>query len=90
LVVMGGGKKDRAAMLRQASNGKERPMTERDRSPGSGGTEDNVRDEFEEATRHGKPEKDASREAVEEEERSGGTGGVKENVRDEWDESQRR
>ena len=61
-------------------------MTERDRSPGSGGTEDKVRDELEEATR---PEKDASREAVEEE-RSGGTGGVKENVGDEWDESQRR
>ena len=57
-------------------------MTERDRSPGSGGTEDKVRDELEEATRHGKPEKDASREAVEEE-RSGGTGGVKENVGDE-------
>ena len=65
-------------------------MTDRDCSPGSGGTEDNVRDELEEATRHGKPEKDASREAVEEEERSGGTGGVKDNVGDEWDESQRR
>ena len=90
MVVMGGGKKDRAAMLRQASNGKERLMTERDRGAGSGGTEDNVRDELEEATKHGKPEKDTSREAVEEEERSGGTGGVKENVRDEWDESQRR
>lgn len=89
MVVMGGGKRDRAAMLRQASNGKERPMTERDRSPGSGGTEDNVRDELEEATRHGKPEKDASRKAVEEE-RSGGTGGVKDNVGDEWGESQRR
>lgn len=65
-------------------------MTERGRRTGSGGTEDNVRDEFEEATRRGKPEEDATREAVEEEERTGGTGGVKDNVEDEWDESQRR
>jgi len=62
-------------------------MTERDRRTGSGGTEDNVRDELEEASRRGKPEEDATREAVEEEERTGGT---KDNVEDEWDESQRR
>ena len=65
-------------------------MTERDRRTGSGGTEDNVRDEIEEATRRGKPEEDATTEAVEEEERTGGTGGAKDNVKDEWDESQRR
>jgi hypothetical protein len=64
-------------------------MTER--RTGSGGTEDNVRDEFEEATKRGKSEEeDATREAVEEEERTGGTGGTKDNVKDEWDESQRR
>jgi hypothetical protein len=57
-------------------------MTERDRRTGSGGTEDNVRDESEEATKRGKPEEDATREAVEEEERTGGPGGTK-------DESQR-
>jgi hypothetical protein len=64
-------------------------MTERERRPGSGGTEDNVRDELDEAAERGKPGKDASREAVEEEERTGGTGGVKDNVKDEWDESQK-
>ena len=64
-------------------------MTERDRRAGSGGTKDNVGDELEEASRQGKPEKDASREAVEKEERTGGTGGVKDSVSDEWDESQR-
>jgi hypothetical protein len=63
-------------------------MTER--RTGSGGTEDNVRDEFEEATKRAKSEEDATREAVEEEERTGGTGGTKDNVKDEWDESQRR
>jgi hypothetical protein len=62
-------------------------MTERDRRPG--GTEDNVRDELDEAAERGKARKDASKEAVEEEERTGGTGGVKDNVKDEWDESQR-
>jgi hypothetical protein len=61
-------------------------MTEHERRPG--GTEDNVRDEFDEAAERGKPGKDASKEAVEEEERTGGTGGVKDNVEDEWDESQ--
>ena len=61
-------------------------MTER--HAGSGGTEDNVRDELDEATRRGRGEE--SEEAVEEEERTGGTGGVKDNVSDEWDESQRR
>ena len=65
-------------------------MSERDRRTGSGGTEDNVRDELDEATKRGKREKDASREAVEEDERTAGTGGVKDNVSDEWDESQRR
>jgi len=60
-------------------------MTERERRPG--GTEDNVRDELDEAAGRGKPGKDASKEAVEEEE---STGGVKDNARDEWDESQER
>ena len=60
-------------------------MTERERRPG--GTEDNVRDELDEAAERDKPGKDASKEAVEEEE---STGGVKSNVEDEWDESQER
>ena len=60
-------------------------MTEDERRPG--GTEDNVRDELDEASERGK---DASKEAVEEEEQTGGTGGVKDNVEDEWDESQER
>ena len=59
-------------------------MTERERRPG--GTEDNVRDELDEAAERGKPGKDASKEAVEEEE---STGGVKDNAQDEWDESQK-
>jgi hypothetical protein len=63
-------------------------MTERERRTGSGGTEDNVRDELDEATEQGKPDKDASKEAVEEEEQTGGPGGVKDNVKDEWDDSQ--
>jgi hypothetical protein len=63
-------------------------MTERERRrTGSGGTEDNVRDELDEAAERGKPGRDASKEAVEEEEK---TGGVKDNVKDEWDESQER
>jgi hypothetical protein len=62
-------------------------MTEHERRAGSGGTEDNVRDELDEASERGK---DASKEAVEEEEQTGGTGGVKDNVEDEWDESQGR
>jgi len=49
------------------------------------GTEDNVRDELDEAAERGKPGRDASKGAVEEEE---STGGVKDNVKDEWDESQ--
>ena len=65
-------------------------MTERERRTGSGGTEDNVRDELDEATRQGKPEESATAEAVEEEERTGGPGGTKDNVQDEWDESQQR
>jgi hypothetical protein len=74
-------------MIGRVSSGKERSMTER--RTGSGGTEDNVRDELDEATRRDKPE-DSSKEAVEEEERTSGTGGVKDNLSDEWDESQRR
>jgi hypothetical protein len=63
-------------------------MTERERRTRSGGTEDNVRDELDEAADRGKkPGRDASKEAVEEEEK---TGGVKDNVKDEWDESQER
>ncbi len=66
-------------------------MTEREeRRAGSGGTEDNVRDELDEAAGRGKPEESATTEAVEEEERTGGPGGVKDNVEDELDESQRR
>jgi hypothetical protein len=66
--------------------GKEQPMTERRRGPD--GTEDNVRDELDEAAERGKRKKDVSREVPEEEGAPGG-GGVKDNVRDEWDESQR-
>ena len=69
-----------------------RGVTERDRRPGSGGTEDNVRDELDEAAERGERgerERDVRREAVEEEGRTG-SGGVKDNVRDEWDESQGR
>ncbi len=65
-------------------------MTERERRAGSGGTEDNVRDELDEAAERGKPAKDASTQAVEEEESTGGPGGVKDNVEDEFDESQER
>jgi hypothetical protein len=63
-------------------------MTERERRLGSGGAEDNVRDELDEAAERGRPAKDATKGAVEEEEQTGGTGGVKDNVEDEWDESQ--
>ena len=63
-------------------------MTERERRAGSGGTEDNVRDELDEAAERGKPARTPTKEAVEEEEQTGGTGGVKDNVEDEWDESQ--
>jgi hypothetical protein len=76
-------------MLVKASSGKEKAMTERDRRTGSGGTEDNVRDELDEAAGRGERERDAHREAVEEEAQTG-SGGVKDNVRDEWDESQER
>ena len=41
-------------------------MTERERRAGSGGTEDNLRDELDEAAERGKPGKDDSKEAVEE------------------------
>jgi hypothetical protein len=61
-------------------------MTERERRTRSGGTEDNVGDELDEAADRGKkPGRDASKEAVEEEE---STGGAKDNLKDEWDESQ--
>jgi hypothetical protein len=62
-------------------------MTEREGRAGSGGTEDNVEDELDEAAERGRPARDASKEAVEEEE---STGGVKDNVEDEQDESQER
>jgi hypothetical protein len=63
-------------------------MTERERRTRSGGTEDNVGDELDEAADRGKmPGRDASKGAVEEEEK---TGGVKDNVKDGWDESQER
>ena len=66
-------------------------MTEREeRHTGSGGTEDNVQDELDEASKRGKSEESATTEAVEEEERTGGPGGTKDNVRDEWNESQQR
>ena len=61
-------------------------MSERERRTGSGGTEDNVQDELDEAAQRNKPGRDASKEAFEEEEES--TGGVKGNVKDEMDESQ--
>lgn len=61
-------------------------MTHDERRSGSGGTEDNVRDELDSASERGK---DASKEAVEEEEQTGGPGGVKDNVKDEWDDSQK-
>jgi hypothetical protein len=63
-------------------------MTEEERR--TGGSEDNLRDELDEAAERGKPAKDASTQAVEEEEQTGGTGGVKDNVEDELDESQER
>ncbi len=63
-------------------------MSERERRTGTGGTEENVKDELDDAAK-----KDASKEAVEEEEATGGpegtgSGGIKENVKDEFDESQ--
>lgn len=63
-------------------------MSEREHHPGSGGTEDNVSDEWAESQKKSRKE-DATDEAVEEEEAAGGTGGTKENVKDEWDESQK-
>ena len=62
-------------------------MTKRERRTSPGGTEDNVRDELDEAAKRSKPGRDASKEAVEEEE---STGGAKDNLKDEWDESQER
>jgi hypothetical protein len=66
-------------------------MTERDRRTGSGGTEDNVRDELDEAAERGRVRRksDTEREVVEDAE-SDATGGVRDNVEDELDESQRR
>jgi hypothetical protein len=60
------------------------PMSERERRTRSGRTQDNVRDELDEAAQRGKPGRDASKEAEEEQ----STGAVKDNVKDEWDESQ--
>ena len=54
-------------------------MTERERRAGPGGTEDNVRDELDEAAERGRPGRDASKEAEEEEEEQS-TGAVKDNV----------
>jgi hypothetical protein len=65
-------------------------MTEEERRTGSGGAEDNMRDELDAAAERGKLGRDASKEAVEEKEQTGTTGGVKDNVEDEWDESQER
>ena len=65
-------------------------MTERERHAGSGGTEDNVRDELDEASERRRTGKGEAKDAAEGEPDSGGTGGVKDNVRDDWDESQRR
>jgi hypothetical protein len=72
------------------TSGKEKLMTEREKRAGSGGAEDNLGDELDEATKRDNPEESATREAVEEEERTGGPGGVKDNVTDEGKESQRR
>ncbi len=63
-------------------------MSERERRTTPGGTEDNVRDELDEAAERRRPGKDPSKETTEGE--AGGTGGVKDNVRDDWEESQRR
>lgn len=60
-------------------------MTEHERRR-PGGTEDNVRDELDEAAERGRRGEDASKEAVEQE---ASTGGVKDNVQDEWDDSQK-
>lgn len=57
-------------------------MTERRRGPD--GTEDNVRDELDEAAEQGKHKKDVPKETVEEAEASGG---VRDNVEDELDEA---
>jgi hypothetical protein len=65
-------------------------MSEEERRAGSGGAEDNMHDELDEATERGRPGKDASTQAVEEEEQTGGAGGVKDNVEGGWDESQER
>jgi hypothetical protein len=65
-------------------------MTERERRVTPGGTEDNVRDELDEAAERRRSDKDASKEAVDREAGAGSSGGVKDNVRDDWDESQRR
>ena len=86
LRVPGGWYNTHVPRLGQTSSGKERLMTERERRAGSEGAKDNARDELDDATGRGKPEADATKEAVEEEEK---TGGVKANVRDEGDESQR-
>jgi hypothetical protein len=55
LGVAGGGITLTYRCSNQESGGKERLMTE-ERRTGSGGTEDNVRDELDEATKRDKPE----------------------------------
>lgn len=65
-------------------------MTERERRAGSGGTEDNVRDELDEAAERRRTGKDVSKDTGDEGAGAGSSGGVKDNVSDEWDESQRR
>ena len=62
-------------------------MTERDRREGTGGTEDNVRDDLDEASKGRK--KDVTPGAVEDEGAGGGEGGVKDNVQDEHEKTQR-
>jgi Uncharacterized protein conserved in bacteria (DUF2188) len=67
---------------------KESTMTQLDYRPGSGGVKDNVRDELEEAARHGRSGRSPRKEAAPEEVGQPGSGGVKDNVRDELAESQ--
>jgi hypothetical protein len=75
-------------MAPRKTDQKGKRMTEEVRR--TGGAEDNMRDELDEATERDKPAKDASTRAVEEEEQTGGTGSVKDNVEGEYDESQER
>lgn len=60
-------------------------MTERERREGTGGTEDNVRDDLDEAA--GGRRKEATPKTTEDEGSSGG-GGVKDNVEDDFEKTQ--